>query len=295
VRGPGGGRGNPGRGMRGGRLRRAGDQPDQPGSTVDGITYPPGPDELVLRMEFTGGFAPLRWLLARYPTFSLYGDGRAVTERARAEIYPGPALPNLPQRQLGEKGVQRVLELVKKAGLLGPDASYDDPGIADATTTVFTVHANGARHVVKVYALGEDSSSPRIRQAERRIRQWLLAFSRLLFDLRKALPEGTVGDLQEYPPAGLRMFIEDGDPTAGSGLHEPSIAWPLSTPLSELGDPASSQDVRCTLVQGDDLAKLLPDAKRATEITPRTSGGRIYTLSFRPLLPDEAGCTGPIQ
>jgi hypothetical protein len=35
---------------------------------------------------------------------------------------------------------------------------------------------------------------------------------------------------------------------------------------------------------------VLAAAKSAKSITPWTSGGRQWTVVFRPLLPDEAGC-----
>jgi len=80
----------------------------------------------------------------------------------------------------------------------------------------------------------------------------------------------------------------------GNGVTEPSIAWPLATPLSSFGAPVPTPlgdgPTACGVVQGEDLAKLLPDLQRATQITPWTSAGTTYTLSVRPLLPDESGC-----
>jgi hypothetical protein len=43
-------------------------------------------------------------------------------------------------------------------------------------------------------------------------------------------------------------------------------------------------------VTGSDLATLLPLVQTANQLTPWTSGGKEYTLLFRPMLPDETGC-----
>ncbi len=55
------------------------------------------------------------------PSFTLYGDGRAIVQGPITMEYPGPALPNLRQVRLTEAGVQAVLAAAQSAGLLDGD------------------------------------------------------------------------------------------------------------------------------------------------------------------------------
>src|SRR6185312_17432162 len=57
--------------------------------------YPYAPDQLVLRVAYTGGFVTPQVVVSRLPLVSVYGDGRVLTEGPTPAIYPGPALPNL--------------------------------------------------------------------------------------------------------------------------------------------------------------------------------------------------------
>ena len=60
-------------------------------------------------------------------------------------IYPGPALPPMVSTQLTGSGMQALLQDAIDAGL-DHDASYTDlgvMGIADASTTVFTLTTGG--------------------------------------------------------------------------------------------------------------------------------------------------------
>ena len=57
----------------------------------NGSTY--APDDLVLRIDVSGGFLAPGVALTHLPMFSLYGDGRVIREGPQIEIYPQPALP----------------------------------------------------------------------------------------------------------------------------------------------------------------------------------------------------------
>jgi hypothetical protein len=264
----------------------------EPSPTPSGIAHPTGASDLVLRVEFVGGLIAPPADLVRVPSFSLFGDGRLVTEGAQTEIYPQPALPALLVQQLTEDGVQRILELAGDAGLLGRDATYVNGGVADAPTTVFTVNADGGHHVVQASALGfgDEVGVPESDRAARRV---LVRFQGELTDLASALPANSFTGAMQYEPEGLRLFVTEGAPFSDPGVDQKDIAWPLATPLSSfgaaLGEPGS-QPVRCGTVEGDDLARLMPSVERATQISPWTSGGAAYGIVVRPLLPDESGC-----
>ena len=263
-----------------GRLTKAGS---------GGIDHPTGPADLVLRMDVGGGFVAPSYELRRIPTWSLFGDGRIITEGPQIEIYPGPALPSVQVQKITEDGIQAILEAAKAAGLLGPDRTYDQGCVADVPTTTFTVYADGAKHIVSAYALGMVPGSCPGEDTEARAK--LAAFAAKLSDLASWLPKGSLSEQGQFEASEMRVYVQ---PYAGSpepGLHQTAMGWPLSDLLSSFGKAdATYGDFRCGVVGGTDLAKLLPDAQRANELTPWRSGGADYSLIFRPLLPDEHTC-----
>jgi hypothetical protein len=257
----------------------------------NGIDHPTGGDELVLRVQIGGGFVPVEWNLRSVPGISIFGDGRMIVEGPMIEIYPSPALPNLQVSRLTEEAIQAILEEAERAGLLGPDASYDYPCIADAPTTTFTVVADGTTHTVSAYALGFEDGSGQASCADVKVdaRAELRDFSQKLGDLRSWLPEGSIGAEEEYVPTEMRVYVR---PYQGDAeLEQAQVEWPLADPLAGFGerDP-NLADTRCGVVSGADLDALLPLAQTANELTPWSSGGTDHGLIFRPLLPDEHTC-----
>ncbi|HZP89633.1 MAG TPA: hypothetical protein VFC04_01405 [Actinomycetota bacterium] len=251
-----------------------------------GLEHPAG-GSLVLRVETGGGFIAPQSTLGQVPEFSLFGDGRIITPGAQPAIYPGPALPNLLVQQVNEDGIQAILEGAREAGLLGPDARYDAPCISDQATTTFTVVADGRTHVVSAYALGNDSCNGQDAGARAR----LATFRARLGDLASWLPRGSIGQQSAYEPTEMRIYVQPLVPSAGQTLEQQPIDWPLAQPLATFGTPDPTlPELRCGVVRGDDLTALLPDARRANQLTPWRSGGSEYSLVFRPLLPDEHGC-----
>jgi hypothetical protein len=286
------------------------------------IPHPTGADDLVLRVDTSGGFVPIQVGLRSIPGFSLYGDGRLVVTGPTIEIYPGPALPNLIERTVTEEGVQAVLAEAERAGLLDGDASYPYPCVADLPTTTFTVNANGQTHVTTADALGVEGSGatgasgsgpggaaqgsagegsapepgasiPRgpsggCQGADVDARQRLSAFDAKLGDLGSWLPEGSLGPERPYTPTELRVFVTAyrADPQ----LRQRPVRWPLARPLDPFGERAAAFEGRCGVLTGDEAATLLAAAREANELTPWTSDGRRFALVFRPLLPDEHTC-----
>ncbi len=263
-----------------GRLTKAGS---------GGIDHRAGPNDLVLRMDVGGGFVPPSYELRRIPTWSLFGDGRIIIEGPQIEIYPGPALPSVQVQTITEDGIQAILEAAKAAGLLRPDRTYSQDCVADAPTTTFTVYADGAKHVVSAYALGMVPGSCPGEDTEARAK--LAAFAAKLSALASWLPKGSISEQGQFEASEMRVYVQPYTGSPEPGLHQNAIAWPLSDPLSSFGKAdAIYGDFRCGVVGGTDLAKLMPDAQRANELTPWTSGGADYSLIFRPLLPDEHTC-----
>lgn len=254
------------------------------------IEHPTAPDELVLRVELSGGLIPVEVAFTYLPELSLHGDGTLIVQGPQPAIFPGPALPNLLARTVEEEGVQAILREAEAAGLLGPDRAYELEGIMDAPTTTFTVTAEGATHVVSAYALGLETGLPGPDETELEARARLTTFLERLRDLGAWMPEGSLGPERPYAALAARVLVRPYAPPEPE-LEQPALAWPLETPLAALGEPwAGYPDTRCAVVEGEELARLLADAERANELTPWRSGGGDFALLFRPLLPDERGC-----
>jgi hypothetical protein len=268
-----------------------------PGSGGDpstsGIAHATGAGDLVIQVSNEGGFVAPSFTLTQIPQYSLYGDGSFLTPGVESEIYPGTAMPSILRQVVTEEGVQAILQAALDAGLKDGD-SYTDfgsTGIADASTTVFTFAADGVTHTVKVYALGTQPGQPQgMTDAELHARKALETFMSSLVDLEKWLPAGSVGASEPYEGTGSRLFVGDYEPDPQ--LVEPAKAWPLDAPLAGFGTPANDMtSIRCGVVTGPDwTATLLPMVNEANELTPWTSDGTRYAISFRPLLPNETTC-----
>ena len=65
---------------------------------------------VVLRVEYVGGFVAPSSLVSRLPRYSLYADGRLITDGPVDLRYPGPALPNVQVQQLDAATVQALAD-----------------------------------------------------------------------------------------------------------------------------------------------------------------------------------------
>jgi hypothetical protein len=260
------------------------------GDRSGAIAHAAGPNQLVLRVETGGGFVAPSFAMQQVPAFSLYGDGTWIAPGVQPEIYPGPALPSLIATPITEEGVQAILRAAGDAGLFW-SVDYTDMGsvgISDMPTTTFTVVAGGRTSITRVYALGALTTRPqRMSPDEFAARKALLSFSNSLGDPGSLLPRGSVGAGGPFTPGGLMIFVDSYRPQGG--LTEPVIRWPLRPGLAGFG-VTSTAGLACGTVTGEDLTTLLPLVQKANQLTPWTSGGTRYALTFRPLLPDETGC-----
>jgi hypothetical protein len=257
----------------------------------NGIQHPTGPNDLILRIEFVGGFVAPSATIAQIPTWSLLGDGSIITEGPQIEIYPSPALPNLLVTHVNEAGIQKILEAARDAGLLGPPFEFStNVGIADAPDTKFTVVAEGQRYETSVYGLGIDPPAGIITPEEHAARMALVDLQARLTDLGTWLPAGSVGDEQAYAFPGIRVFAMPYSPPEDPQLDQAEAPWTVSPALGDFAPVSALADAGCGVVSDAALQELMPALQRANQLTPWTSGGARYSVILRPLLPDESGC-----
>ena len=109
---------------------------------------------VVLRVEYVGGFVAPSSLVSRLPLYSLYADGRLITDGPVDLRYPGPALPNVLVQQLDAATVQALADRAVAAGV-GETTDLGSPPISDMPSTRFTLTTAEGTVVREVYALSE--------------------------------------------------------------------------------------------------------------------------------------------
>jgi len=266
-------------------------------SASAGVAHPSGGTDLVLRVSTDGGFVAPGQVLTRIPEFSLYGDGTVVTVGPQIAIYPAPALPNLQRQPVSETAVQRILEAAREAGLFGVDRQIDFPGIMDAPWTTFTLVADGATHVTRIYAMGAGEGAPGSSAGADVARRALAELRAKLTALDAWLAADLRGAQASYPITRLRVYVDAYQPQAGTADPSPGyLQWPGTQPLDTIGTAvAGLPATRCAVLEGDALAAVLPALQHANGLTGWKSGGQTWALRLRPMLPDESGCAGPAQ
>ena len=93
---------------------------------------------------------------------------------------------------------------------------------------------------------------------------------------------------EAYEPTALAVLARPwAEPR--NRLSHPVVDWP-GPPLA--GEPVGgATEVGCSVVSGEQTPVVLATARSANSATPwRTTDGNLWSLSFRPLLPDESSC-----
>jgi hypothetical protein len=266
-----------------------------PGTSVapSGTSAPPldhrsGHTDVLLRMATGGGLLAPGALLAEIPEFSLYGDGTVIF-RDPARPYVEPYRPDgiglrLPFRtaRLAEAGVQAILaDAIGSGGLGAARESYPPEGIADAPATTFTLRAGGLDKQVTVGALGFEQARPGRDDTARASFQAL--------SQRLIAPDLGGAVTVDYAPSAYRGILTEA--AAPSAVVQPR-SWPWTTfgpddfePSTEPG--ASATPIRAIPAADVEALRLDGVEGGAVSIGLRTTDGRLYLLSLRPLLPDE--------
>ena len=265
-----------------------------PGSVAHGGSPAPSPasSELVLRVAHEGGFVAPFVRLAQPPIVAVYADGRIISPAPVTMEYPGRLVAPFQVRSVGSDGARAILAAAAAAGLTGTDAYYPAVGIADAPDTVFVIVQNGTRITTRFNALAEDMGVPGGQGASEPARKAAADFLARLSD-----PADTFGapaaPTTLYAPTAFQVWVSPGAPVASDpALTQAPVTWPLATPLTSFGTPATPDagvaGMRVGVVAGADAVALAPILARATSLTPFMSAGRMFSLLVRPLLPEEA-------
>lgn len=246
-------------------------------------------DALVLRVDYTGGFTTPAMLATRLPLISVYADGRVITQGPTILVYPGPAMPNLQVQVISAEQVDDLVTQALAAGV-GSAPDLGTPPIADAASTRFTVLTDNGVEQLEVYALAETPDAPgaELTAEQTAARQKLQSFVDSLTDLGSAI--GTSAeDSAPYVAEAIAAVAEPWVAMDSSvDASQPEVAWPgPALPGESLSE---GLELGCVTVTGAELEQLQTVAADATTATPWVSGDKRWTVTLRPLLPDETDC-----
>ena len=240
--------------------------------------------DLVLQVDPLPGFGPAEWMFTHTPIISVYGDGRVITVGPTPAIFPGPALPSLLIQQIPTSDVRRLADRARTAGV-GSNADLGQPGVADAGSMRFTLLTDSGVVQTTAYALGDFGDDPNLNSAQRAARQALQQLVDDLHDLGKVL--GSAPAPAPYTPTAVAAIAQEWRDPGDPGLPTPPpVAWPGPA----LPGQSVLQGLGCAIATGASADAVLAAAAHANTRTPWTFGGRRWTVTLRPLLPDESTC-----
>ncbi len=246
-------------------------------------------DTALITIKHLGGLSSTPYFT---PTYALYRDGRMITSAvAVPAIYPGQAVdPWL----MGTVSEQQTRQIFAQAEALLAYAGHDlgQPGVADAPTT--QIELTTSTGVVKISAAALDAFPLPTDQSTASHQENLTAQQEQARRLMQALIN-QLGQLvgsssphagQPFAPQGYAAFAQPYDPSAINPLmRRQPLQWP---------GPVLPARSGCVVVTGTQLEKLTRQLPQASSITPWSSGGKQWSLSLRPLLPDEHTCADVI-
>jgi hypothetical protein len=266
------------------------------GSPAPGAELPPEAGDLVLRIEHVGGFTMAETQVARLPIVSVYADGRVITEGPVAAIYPGLAWPNVQVVDIGREGVQEVADRALAAGV-AETGDLGTPPLADAPSTRFTLVTAEETHVREVYGLTETLGMPASGLTESQVaaRQELHRLSTEVTDL--AVTGAGEQPPDPWTPAAVAAIVRPWT-ASQEDVAQGLVPEPLPWPGPELpGEPVGPRpDLSCVVATGEQATAVITAAGDANMLTPWVGGdGARWSVTFRPLLPDESGCADLID
>jgi hypothetical protein len=248
------------------------------------IDHPTGATDVILRVEWGGGFVAPQANVTQAPAFTLYGDGTVIFRPTRdAGMTVSDAFRPFLTGRMSEGAIQDLLDYaLHEGGLQDAQTSYDYPGIADAGTVTFWINAGGADKTVAVYALMEGT----IDGPEAVDRKKLLELYDRLSDFAPEARAGAVDRVTDFEPDAYNVVMFDtmGDPSNTSTIFE----WPWRD--IEPADFVQPDEYpsRVLRMSADDVAKLtdVPNGGQVS-IWVKAPDGSNVTFALRPMLPDE--------
>jgi hypothetical protein len=267
-------------------LAACAEQPDS--AAPPSADLPPEGGALVLRAEHVGGFTTPEIQVAGLPIVSVYADGRVIVNGPVPAIYPAFAWPNVQVLEVGRDRVQQLVDRALAAGV-AETGDLGMPPLADVPSTRFTVVTATDTYVREVYGLTETAGMPDtgLTAEQEAARRELANLFAELADL--GVQEAGDEPPASYAPAAVAAVVRPWtapEEDIAQGLSPDPVPWP-GPPLP--GEPLGA-GITCVVATGEQAAAVIAAAGDANVLTPWSSGGSPWSVTFRPLLPDETGC-----
>ncbi|XVQ06511.1 hypothetical protein ACQP1W_28065 [Spirillospora sp. CA-255316] len=231
---------------------------------------PHDPTTVVLRVRMWNGVRERPLLPRPEPDITVYGDGRIILTGSESGV---PRRDQVWDAQLTRDAYREIYRDVHRAGLATSRVIRAAKQVADAEPDEIEFLAGGRWHMTTVQAGARD-------RAER------------IYDLWESIHtiHWSRGDLVRpavtYRPARMAIVAWRPGKTSGGSDGQREGRWPLR-PLPKDDKPT------CTVLTGSDVPRAVRlKAQQATTNYTQVwrSGPRLYTVWFRPLLPDEKDC-----
>ncbi|TAL11620.1 MAG: hypothetical protein EPO00_03125 [Chloroflexota bacterium] len=254
---------------------------DGPTSDPASIEHATGALDVVFRFEQGGGFVPMGFFATQAPQFTLYGDGTVIFR----DFSAGPpandkvgALQPYLIAHMSEAEIQGFLRFaLADSGLGVARAAYNPGNVADAPSSMFTIHAGGVDKVVTVEALGfENPQNP-----DSAILKALAGLGERISNFATSVN----GEAAWTPDRWRGILTPDG--------FGPATAWPWpdlkpTDFVQPVGADAPQFPIH-TLTTADVDALGLTGIEGGFTNLPLTGpDNKLYTLALRPILPDES-------
>jgi hypothetical protein len=242
----------------------------------------------VLLVEVGGGFLPVEVSYQGLPNQVVYADGTVIEPAPQILIYPGPALPALNTYTVTSDALVAIEDAARDAGLDQPDLDYGEPSVADAGTTQVSVTVDGTTYVHTAYALGIEDGMVDVGITEEQAanRAALVAFLAEVTNLADLAGPDAVGEAEPYVAERYRLWVRtaaEADAGVESDLDPTDpVAWTVEG--VELAAAA------CIPVEGDAVADVTALLTDADSLTRFESGGEVWAVLARPVLPHEPTC-----
>lgn len=203
-------------------------------------------------------------------------------------IFPGPLLV-LPQaRTISPGGEQAIVNQARELGLLEGETDFTGGGVAPGGVTGHLLMIVGGTR----YELSGDPSrvrfcdNGRLCPVDPGTPEAFAAFWSVLQDTSWLEPH--LGPNAQYQPERLAVLLV-APAVDNSGIAQNRSEWPLSTGLEEFGQPfAGGEGLRCAVVEGEELAALLPALLSGNQMTVFVDADNVErSVNARALVPGE--------
>ncbi|GLZ07250.1 hypothetical protein Acsp03_47160 [Actinomadura sp. NBRC 104412] len=226
---------------------------------------PRDPAAVVLRFRLVGSLREPSVLPREVPELTVYGDGRIIVVRT---TWGTVAYRRILDGRLTVDAYRKLYKDGLLAGLGTSRAHRAGGRVLDAGSTHVEFLSGGRRHTTIIQ---QGASGPRKRLIERLVKR-----------LTALRDDDLIRAPITYRPERTAMVAWRPD-RASFGKAEREERWPLRT-LPE-GDPAG-----CTVLTPTEAQETQRVISSAGSVNWR-SGGHLYNVLLRPLLPDEKDCT----